>query len=85
MRPAPARARWVQLACRGSVRGKGSRKGQQEPRRNGEDGTRERGKGGAVTFAIVFLERRGSKAARGAQRGAAHLHVAAHVRLGGRL
>lgn len=38
-----------------------------------------------VTFGIVFLELRGAQAAGGAQCGAAHLHVAAHVGLSGRL
>lgn len=52
---------------------------------NREDGIGERGAGGEVTFAIVFLELRGAEAAGGAQRGAAHLHVAVHVCLGGRL
>lgn len=85
MRPAPARASSVQLAGGGSERGKGTGKGWRGPRRSKENGTELRGAAGAVTFAIVFLELSGAEATGGAQRGAAHLHVAAHVGLGGRL
>lgn len=58
-------------------------KGWRGPRGSPEDGAGVCGY--PVTFSIVFLERRGSQAAGGAQCGAAHLHVAAHVGLGGRL
>lgn len=83
LRPAPARTSWVQLAAEG--RRGANHEGPAGQRRNRENGTGKRGAGSAITFAIVFLERNRSEAAGGAQRRAAHLHVAAHVCLGGRL
>lgn len=45
--------------------GQKHQEGPATPQRNGEDGTGERGAGGSVTFAIVFLKRRGAEAAGG--------------------
>lgn len=79
--PEPARCSSLQRV------GEGQRhhEGPAGQRRKRENGTRERGAGSSITFAIVFLERNRSEAAGGAQRRAAHLHVAAHVCLSGRL